>query len=76
MSNGYAFALGPCFACGKTFSFNPLRVPSFRDNHGVRCPVCSECMTIVNVKRKEKGLDPFDIPSDAYEPVAEGELPT
>jgi len=71
---GYALIVGTCYACGKTFTFNPLRVPSFRDQHGVRQPVCRECMTVVNGKRKARGLQPFEIAPDAYEACDEGEL--
>lgn len=71
---GYALAIGACFACGKTFSFNPVKVPSFRDKNGEKQPVCRDCMTLVNEKRKEKGLPPFEIPADAYEFCNEAEL--
>jgi hypothetical protein len=50
---GHALMIGTCYACGKTFTFNPVRVPSFRDEHNIRQPVCGECMAKVNEKRKE-----------------------
>jgi len=71
---GYALMIGNCFNCTIKFSFNPLRVPSFRDSKGVRQPVCLGCITAINIKRMEKGLDAFIIPADAYEACDENEL--
>lgn len=71
---GYAFVIGNCFVCGCRFTFNPMRVPSFKDSAGVRQPVCQNCITLVNVKRTEAGLDAFIIPTDAYEACDESEL--
>ena len=71
---GCALMIGTCFACGKTFTFNPVRVPSFRDEHNIRQPVCAGCMAKVNEKRKEMGLEPFQIAADAYEACDEYEL--
>jgi len=74
MPDGYAIVLGECYACGKRFTFNPVRVPSFRDEHGVKQPICRSCMEYINKERKKMGLEPFTIPADAYEPVREEEL--
>lgn len=71
---GYVSAIGQCFACRGTFSFNPVRVPSFRDKSGARQPVCRGCMTKVNEKRKAMGFEPFAIAADAYEFCGEEEL--
>ena len=71
---GYAFMLGKCMVCERSFYFNPVRVPSFRDSEGVRQPVCHTCILQVNDKRVELGLDAFVIPVDAYEPCDESEL--
>jgi len=71
---GYAFMLGNCFVCGHRFSFNPMRVPSFKDSQAVRQPVCLACITAVNVLRTNNGLDAFVIPAEAYEPCDETEL--
>lgn len=72
--DGYVFVVGDCYTCGGMFTFNPVRVPSFRDKSGVKQPVCRACMEYINAKRKEMGLEPFIIPADAYEPVSEEEL--
>lgn len=71
----YALMMGPCFACGQPFSFNPIRVPSFRDQNGTRQPVCEHCMNLVNAKREQRGLPKHTWPADAYEACAEEELP-
>lgn len=69
----FAFAVGKCLCCPRVFSFNPVRVPSFRVN-GVKEPICRECMVLVNVKRKEAGVPEFEIQPDAYDAVDESEL--
>ena len=66
---GYAMLMAPCLGCGRVFSSNPRKVPS-KDNE----PICRECMTLINEKRKTAGLKPFPIPDDAYEPIDEHEL--
>ncbi len=71
---GYALMLGHCFRCGMRFSFNPMRVPSFKDGDGVRQPICLCCITQVNGLRMEKGLDAFIIPANAYDACDENEL--
>jgi hypothetical protein len=71
---GYALCFGTCFGCNRTFGFNPVRVPSIRDAHGVKQPICQECITIVNKKRKELKCDPFPVHPDAYEACDEREL--
>ena len=71
---GYALAVGTCYACGGTFSFNPVRVPSTRDKNGEKQPVCRGCMTKANEKRKTMGLEPFVILDDAYEFCDENEI--
>lgn len=58
---------GPCFACGRLFTFNAERVPSIRIE-GVRRPVCWECMAAANAKREAQGLAPHPILPGAYEP--------
>lgn len=70
---GYVIATGNCLACGRLFQFNPHRVPSFRV-HGKREPVCGPCMQRVNAERVRKGMEPFQVPADAYEPLDENEL--
>lgn len=63
-------AIGCCFVCRGTFTFNPERVPSIRvDGH--RQPVCRNCMDRANAVRKERGLEPHAILPGAYD--AQGE---
>ena len=72
---GYALATSTCFGCRRLFSYNPVRVPSIRDpNTGTKEPVCFNCITRANVKRKAKGLDPLVPHPMAYEPCDEEEL--
>lgn len=66
---GYAIAISPCFACKRIFGYNPLSVPSVRDQSNTKQPVCRDCMAVVNAKRRQAGLEPFEIRPDAYEPV-------
>ena len=66
---GYAFCFGVCGICNRDFAFNPKYVPSKKGT-----PFCKDCMDLVNQKREEKGLEPFTIHPQAYEPLAEEEL--
>ena len=70
---GYVSAMGPCFACHKPFTFNPMRVPSLRIN-GVREPVCRECVEKANLLRIANGLEPIVIQPGAYDWADEEEL--
>ena len=70
---GYAIAFAPCLSCGQPFSFNPHRVPSVIVN-GVREPVCRSCVERANPIRVAKGLEPFTVYPDAYEPLEESQL--
>lgn len=74
MPDGYAFVLGECYGCGRTFTFNPVKVPSTRDARGIKQPLCRACVEYVNRERQKIGQPPFTIPPDAYEPVKEEEL--
>jgi hypothetical protein len=58
---------GCCLCCGRTFSFNPSRVPSLTVN-GTREPVCRSCMDRGNAKRTAMGLPAHPIDPEAYEP--------
>ena len=71
---GYALGIGTCYTCGQTFSFNPVRVPSFRDKNNVRQPVCRACLEQINRQRQEMKLEPLAIPEDAYDYCEESEL--
>jgi hypothetical protein len=71
---GYAFCTSACFGCGRTFSYNPIHVPSIR-HHGERQPICRLCVDIVNPRRIANGLNPIVPHPEAYEPCDEDELP-
>lgn len=71
---GWALAWGHCIGCAQVFGFNPVRVPSLTWN-GQREPICAECVKRVNPTRIANGLPPIVPAPDAYEPVAESELP-
>ena len=58
---GAAFALGPCWACGRTFTFAPELVPTFNGE-----PLCRRCIAEVNARRGGLGLAPFPILAGAY----------
>jgi len=71
---GYVFMIAPCGSCGKRFTFNPMKVPSFKDAKGVKQPVCKPCLTAINKIRKERGLSHAPALSGAYEPCNENEM--
>lgn len=53
-----------CYGCHVPFMSNPERVPSFRGE-----PLCRSCIARLNELRIERGLEPFAVAPDAYEPV-------
>lgn len=71
---GFAFAMAPCFGCGRLFTFNPVRVPSIIVN-GTREPVCQICVDRVNPMRRANGLPEIVPLPDAYDECDESELP-
>lgn len=71
---GFAFATSACFCCKRLINYNPVRVPSIRDNFDIRQPICRDCMERGNEIRISKGLDPHPTPNDAYEPCEESEI--
>ncbi len=74
----YVTAMGECVNCGQLFSFNPYLVPSVRvsrkdgrwvpDPNGSREPMCGDCVTIANRKRREAGVPQIKVLPGAYEP--------
>ena len=70
---GYALAMGSCFGCGRTFAFNPMKVPSITVESS-REPICRQCVDRVNPQRIAGGLEPIVPAADAYEACAEEEL--
>jgi len=67
---GYAFVVGCCVACHKTFSFNPRRVPSLIYK-GRREPLCRECAERWNEIHQDSRRE---ILEGAYDPFPEEEL--
>jgi hypothetical protein len=62
------YCMGDCWICGRLFQFHPDLVPSFRDEQGVRRPICALCMAHGNALREQEGLPPHPIRKGAYEP--------
>ena len=71
---GYVFCTGRCLGCGRVFSFNPHRVPSSTAVTGTREPICRNCFDMINANRVGRGLEPFELRDDAYDPLPENEL--
>jgi len=61
--SGYELLMAACFGCGRLFASNPAHVPSYENQ-----PICRNCITLVNTKRREQGLPEWPIHPDAYEP--------
>lgn len=74
MSGGHAFAFSPCICCRRVFAYNPMRVPSSSALTGQREPICEGCLELINLRRKQLGLDPIVPLPGAYEPCPEEEL--
>ena len=80
MSEGYAIILGTCYLCGRSFTFNPHRVPSYDphfDNPSElpgRQPICESCIRFVNARRTSTGLEPWPVYADSYEAIPASEL--
>jgi hypothetical protein len=78
---GFVVMYASCFSCGRTFGFNPHRVPSIpidADGNvsaaGDRKPICRDCATIANEFRRVSGLRLWDTGEEAYGPIPESEL--
>jgi hypothetical protein len=59
-----------CYVCGTKITYNALLVPSFVD-HGVKRPLCQECVEYANRKRMARGLSEIKIWPNTYEPFNE-----
>lgn len=71
----YAIMIGPCVLCKRPFSFNPMKVPSFKVN-GIKEPCCEPCLDRANAMRKAAGLEPFPPPlPGAYDECDADEIP-
>jgi hypothetical protein len=76
MNTPHYVAYGVCFGCGRTFGFNPHRVPSIPIGDdgkpaigGDRQPICQDCATVANAYREQHGLPLWDNSDAAYAPV-------
>jgi hypothetical protein len=80
MDEPVVVVLGACFVCGRSFTFNPHRVPSYDPSlddpskPGGRQPICESCIGVINHLRRERGLDEWDVYPDSYEPISPSEL--
>lgn len=63
---GYLYLMAPCFVCGRLFASNPDRVPSYENQ-----PICENCITLANERRRANGLPEWPIFPDSYEPREE-----
>jgi len=69
--------MGPCFVCGRPFTFNPHSVPSFPTDPGdpsTREPICSSCIVKVNEQRRKNGKPEWPVYEDSYEAISPAEL--
>lgn len=73
---GHSLVHGNCGGCGLYMVFNPWKVPSFRFKgpDAPKEPICRYCMDYINGERAKKGLPPFPVDADAYEPFPKEEL--
>ena len=60
---GYEIASGPCFVCGRIFTFNVELVPSYENR-----PICEQCITHANEIREKAGAKLWPVDPRAYEP--------
>lgn len=70
---GWVTVSSPCLSCGRVFSYNPHRVPSYRID-GERHPICRTCIERANPRRVAGGISPIEILPGAYDPLPESEL--
>jgi hypothetical protein len=79
--NGGFVAAGPCFLCGRIFTFAPDLVPSVPidpetdlppdlggdASRAISQPLCEQCVALVNPKRVALGLEPIPVLPGAYD---------
>lgn len=70
---GYVFCIGGCIGCGRSFTFNPAKVPSVLVK-GQREPVCMDCVRAANPERARRGLDQIQVLPGAYDSCEESEI--
>ena len=75
------FAYGPCWSCGRMFTFNPDRVPSIQIDpvtqrptdlggdpaRARREPICADCVERANAERRRDGREPIVVLPGAYD---------
>ena len=80
MTEGAAFAVGPCWSCGAVFAFDPDLVPSVPIDpvthlppdlggdvaRATRQPFCRRCLAEANVRRRSSGLPLWEVLPGAY----------
>lgn len=66
---GFVQLMAECLTCGRVFTCNPARVPSYKGE-----PVCEGCMVLVNAERRRMGLPEFVVLPGAYDPAPVGEV--
>jgi hypothetical protein len=71
--SAWVAVVGPCWICRSMTQFNPSYCPSVRV-HGTKQPICADCMTEINARRRAEGLAPHPVHPDAYEPADESEV--
>jgi len=66
----YMLCHANCIGCGKTFTFNPFKVPSIKPTPGAaREPLCFVCASFVREIQIADGKTPAEIAPDAYDAV-------
>lgn len=80
---GYMFAMGQCWSCKRTFTFDPDRVPSIPIDpetnrppdlggdavRAEREPVCQDCVSRANARSRAAGRPLIQVLPGAYGPL-------
>jgi hypothetical protein len=80
MSEPAIIAFEPCWLCGHHFSFNVARVPSYDPSFddssqpAGRRPICEDCITMANERRRKMGLREWEVFPDSYGPGSPADL--
>ena len=78
--SGHEVCFGRCWSCGRTFTFDAVRVPSLPVDPGsnlpsdldgdpsklIKQPICRACITLANEKRRENGRPLIPVLPNAY----------
>lgn len=72
---GYALCVAQCYGCRGTFGFNPHKVPSVKDDQGIRQPICGDCVKVMQEKQRKMNVPVWPDPlPGAYEGLPEEDL--